>query len=68
MVVESDRPRSAAEDILVGGRGGPLPNIGGGLQEANCGGGGGGQGGGGGSGAEDISSRILPPENYITSI
>jgi hypothetical protein len=30
MVVELDRPRSAAGDILDGGRGGPLHNIGGG--------------------------------------
>ena len=60
MAVELDRPRSAAGDILVGGKGGPFLNIGGGgggLLGAACGGKGGGQGGGGGADAEDILSK-----------
>jgi hypothetical protein len=70
-VVELDRPRSAAGDILHEGRGGPLHSIGGGgggLQGENRGGVGGGQGGGGGSGAEDILNEIPPHENHKPSI
>ena len=60
MVLELERPRSAAGDILDGrdgGSGGTLVEVGGGgggKVGAFCRGGGGAQGGRGGSGAKDI--------------
>ena len=66
MVLELERPRSAAGDILDGrdgGSGGRLVEVGwggGGQVGALSVGGDGGQGGSSGSGAEDIVHRYVP--------